>query len=159
MSQETNDLPKTIKRKMPKNTRRDSFYVSSDALKAEIRRFYETGKMSNELGVYIMKIIDGLATTQKFSSYTYLDEMKGDALLKIIRAINLKNVRIDGPSNAFSYFTTVTFHAFFNRIKQEKKCRATIEILQESLYDDLINENSFFREHILPASSLEGLDD
>ena len=48
-----------------------------------------------------------------------------------------KKYNLDSGNNPFSYFTTIAFHAFINRIKKEKKHRDVISEYQEVVYDQL----------------------
>ena len=66
--------------------------------------------------------------------------MIGDAVVKMVAAVKNKKFKIDSPSNPFSYFTTIAYHAFINRIKKEKKYRETIADYQEQIYGDLARE-------------------
>ena len=67
--------------------------------------------------------------------------MIGDAVVKMIAAVKNKKFNLESTSNPFSYFTTIAYHAFINRIKKEKKYRETITAYQDQLYSDLdINE-------------------
>ena len=66
--------------------------------------------------------------------------MIGDAVVKMIAAVKNKKFRIDSPSNPFSYFTTIAYHAFINRKKKEKKYRQTISDYQQQIYGELVNE-------------------
>lgn len=147
------------KLRLKKNPNAEKFYVAPEELRSQIQDFYNTDKMSNDLGRNILKVVNGLGSTRRFNEYSYLDEMKSDATMKIVRAISLKNFKVDTKTNPFSYFTTIAFHAFCNRIKLEKKNRETIDKLQVSIYDDLISENSDFKEHILEGYSPDRADD
>jgi len=52
----------------------------------------------------------------------------------MITALENKKFNL-GKTNPFSYFTTIAFHAFINRIKKEKKHRETITNYQEMMYE------------------------
>ena len=65
--------------------------------------------------------------------------MVGDAIVKMLSAIRSKRFDLTTGSNPFSYFTTIAFHAFINRIKKEKKQREVISEYQESVYQELMN--------------------
>jgi DNA-directed RNA polymerase specialized sigma24 family protein len=56
-------------------------------------------------------------------------------------ALKNKKYNVDTHNNPFSYFTTIAFHAFINRIKKEKKHRETITKYQETYYSDLMETN------------------
>ena len=66
--------------------------------------------------------------------------MIGDAVLKMWSAIRNKKFDVSTKNNPFSYFTTIAFHAFINRIKKEKKHRETIVKYQETFYADTMND-------------------
>ena len=66
--------------------------------------------------------------------------MIGDAIVKMFSALQSKKFNLDTGNNPFSYFTTIAFHAFINRIKKEKKQRQVISEYQEMVYDEVINE-------------------
>ena len=137
------------KPRIKKNMNGETFYIPPQILREQIQNFYDTGRMSNDLGNSIKRVVDGLGSSYRFSGYPYLEDMKGDAVLKIVRAINLKNFRTDSSTNPFSYFTTIAFHAFCNRIKVEKKAHETLAKIQDSHYEDILAENSFFGDHII----------
>jgi len=63
--------------------------------------------------------------------------MIGDAVVKMVAAVKNKKFNLDSGSNPFSYFTTIAYHAFINRIKKEKKYRQTISDYQEQIYGDM----------------------
>ena len=64
--------------------------------------------------------------------------MVGDAILKMYTALKNKKFRVDTGFNPFSYMTTVSFHAFINRIKKEKKHHEVINEYKEKVYNDLM---------------------
>ena len=66
--------------------------------------------------------------------------MVGDAIVKMFSALQSKKFNIDSGNNPFSYFTTIAFHAFINRIKKEKKQRQVVSDYQEMVYDELASE-------------------
>ena len=66
--------------------------------------------------------------------------MIGDAILKMFSALKFRKFNIDAGNNPFSYFTTIAFHAFINRIKKEKKHRETLTKYQETVYNEIMDE-------------------
>ena len=66
--------------------------------------------------------------------------MIGDAVVNMIAAVKNKKFNLESTSNPFSYFTTIAYHAFINRIKKEKKYRETINDYQEQVYGELAQE-------------------
>ena len=96
--------------------------------------------MPDELSMMIVKIANGLSYAPNFINYSYKDEMIGDAILKMFSALKGRKFDVSTNNNPFSYFTTIAYHAFINRIKKEKKHRETIMRYQETVYDDKISE-------------------
>ena len=66
--------------------------------------------------------------------------MVGDAIVKMFSALQSKKFDITTGNNPFSYFTTIAFHAFINRIKKEKKQRQVISDYQEMVYEELASQ-------------------
>ena len=129
---------KQSKRKSKKDK---PYYVNNKEFSVALRSFYESGDddIGEQLGTYIYKIATGLSYAPNFINYTYKEDMIGDAVYKMLLAIKNKKFDINSEYNPFSYFTTIAFHAFINRIKKEKKQREIIGEYQEAVYDDLIS--------------------
>ena len=108
----------------------------------ELRAYYKSDVISTELATYVKKIAEGLSFAPNFINYTYKDEMVGDAILKMVQALEYKKFDIENRDNPFGYFTTIAFHAFINRIKKEKRQREAINEYQEQVYQDLMNEGT-----------------
>jgi len=125
------------------------YYVNSKEFSQALEDFYKSGSddISEQLGTYIHKIATGLSYAPNFINYTYKDDMIGDAVYKMLLAIKNKKFKLDSGNNPFSYFTTVAFHAFINRIKKEKKQREIVSEYQESVYDELTS-NSDLSVHL-----------
>jgi DNA-directed RNA polymerase specialized sigma24 family protein len=62
--------------------------------------------------------------------------MIGDALIKMYSALKHKKYKFENNSNPFSYFTTIAYHAFINRIKKEKKHHQAITSYKEKVYEE-----------------------
>jgi hypothetical protein len=115
-------------------------YVNSDDFKRELQKYYDTDVMTEILGVYIKKIATGLSFLPNFINYTYKDDMIGDALIKMYSALKNKKYNFESNSNPFSYFTTIAFHAFINRIKKEQKHHETIKNYKSQVYDSMMTD-------------------
>ena len=115
-------------------------YVSSEDFKRELKKYYDTDEMTEILGVYIKKIATGLSYLPNFINYTYKDDMIGDALIKMYSALKNKKYNFESNSNPFSYFTTIAFHAFINRIKKEQKHHETIKNYKSQMYESMMND-------------------
>ena len=117
-------------------------YVNSKEFTQDIVEYYSSGgdEISEKLGESIFKIATGLSYAPNFINYSYKDDMVGDAIVKMFSALKSKKFNIDSGNNPFSYFTTIAFHAFINRIKKEKKQRQVVSDYQEMVYEELASE-------------------
>ena len=129
--------PKKSKTKKPKS----EHYVNGKEFLERIKTYYETDDLVDELSVMILKIANGLSYAPNFINYSYKDDMIGDAILKMFSALKNKKFNVESNNNPFSYFTTIAYHAFINRIKKEKKHRDTITKYQETIYDEKIGDS------------------
>jgi DNA-directed RNA polymerase specialized sigma24 family protein len=129
--------------KPKKKKKKKENYVNAKEFLQLIIVYYDSGsdEISRELGDSIYKIATGLSFAPNFINYSYREEMVGDALVKMVSAIHNKKFNVDSGYNPFSYFTTIAFHAFINRIKKEKRQKEVIEEYKESIYDDLMNSS------------------
>jgi DNA-directed RNA polymerase specialized sigma24 family protein len=105
----------------------------------------------------INKIAIGLSYAPNFINYSYKDEMVGDAILKMFSALKFRKFNVDTGNSPFSYFTTIAFHAFINRIKKEKRYRETITKYQETVYGDAMTDSAA-PVYVDPTCDLENND-
>jgi len=113
-------------------------YVNSREFEDEIKHFYKSNYISPKLGESINKIAHGLSYAPNFINYSYKDEMIGDAIVKMVSALKNKKFKLNSGFSPFSYFTTIAFHAFINRIKKENKHHAVLNEYREKVYTDLM---------------------
>lgn len=134
---------KPSKRK-PRAKKKDkpAHYVNAKEFTQDITTYYESGTddIGNKLGESIYKIATGLSYAPNFINYSYKDDMIGDAIVKMFSALQSKKFKLESGNNPFSYFTTIAFHAFINRIKKEKKQREVVAEYQEMVYDEVLNQ-------------------
>jgi len=82
---------------------------------------------TKRLGEIVVLTVDRVATQTKFRHYTYLDDMKAEAIYQSIRGIikfSLLKVNDAGQkSSSFSYLTQIITNAFRQILKKEKKNR------------------------------------
>ena len=129
-----------------KKPNKKTYYVSPKRFLQLLTEYYETDDLVEELAESTAKIAVGLSYSPNFINYSYKDEMIGDAVVKMIAAVKNKKFNLESTSNPFSYFTTIAYHAFINRIKKEKKYRETINDYQEQVYgsmaarDEIVNK-------------------
>ena len=110
------------------------YYIEPSVFKASLRKYYDSDILTDDLAENIKKIAYGLSYNASFINYTYKDDMIGDALIKMYSALKYKKFSFDKATNPFSYFTTIAYHAFVNRIKKEKRYRETIDNYQQEYY-------------------------
>ncbi len=117
-------------RKKPK-VPKEKFYVDPKKFDDEIVKYYETDVISNELAEMISKISNKLSFAGNFSGYTYREEMVGDGIVRMFKALISKKYNREKGTNPFSYFTRIAFNAFRNRIKKEKTIHDAHERYQQ----------------------------
>jgi DNA-directed RNA polymerase specialized sigma24 family protein len=147
----------TGKKRGPK-PKKTEFYVNPADFKQELVNFYASDNCTRELGDMIQKIAHGLSFSSNFINYTYKDEMVGDAIVKMYTAVKNKKFNIDSDYNPFSYFTTIAFHAFINRIKKEKKHTETLNIYKEKVYEQEMIDATDGRVYVKPNNEGEEVD-
>jgi hypothetical protein len=133
-------------------------YVNSREFEDEIRSYYKTDTMTDKLCESLNKIANGLSYAPNFMNYSYKEEMVGDAIVKMFSALKNKKFKIDCGFSPFSYFTTIAFHAFINRIKKEKKHHEAVNEYREKVYNDLMlnpDENGGAHIYIEPTGDDE----
>lgn len=89
------------------------------------------GKPTNRLIQSIMLLVDKFAQRANFRNYSYIDDMKGQALLQLsVVVLQFDEHRSENP-NPFSFYTTCIMNSFIKILKTEKKMR--------TIRDDLIS--------------------
>lgn len=115
------------KRVQPRKGKADKsrYYIDKDEYTREVVDYIENGVASDRLGELFMIHVDHYASSSCFKGYTYLDEMKSQARLFLLKYC--KSFKPDyGPKNnkkpnAFSYCTTIIHNAFLQIIQREKR--------------------------------------
>ena len=132
---------------MPKKKSKHN-YIDNEQLLQDILRWkaepdYET-KIPNYIGKYIVLIVDNLAKSGNFSGYSWLQEMKDDAIVTICRYIRNFNPEIS--SNPFAYFTKLAYHSFQSRIGLEKRYLEALSIMKEDA-EEIYHLDNMTDEH------------
>lgn len=120
-------------KKKRKKKEKQKFYVDPKEFDIEIMNYYSSGVISNNLAEMINKISHKLSFAGNFINYSYREEMVGDGVVRMMKALIAKKYDREKASNPFSYFTKIAFNAFRNRIKKEKHIHETHEKYQEQL--------------------------
>ncbi len=81
--------------------------------------------LTDYLGACILKIVEGLGTKANFKNYTWLDEMKSDAVEDLVKRIHNYNPENNnsgkGKGSAYIYTSFIASQAFLRRIQKEKR--------------------------------------
>ena len=87
--------------------------------------------------------------------------MIGDALIKMYSALKHKKFSFAKATNPFSYFTTIAYHAFINRIKKEKKHHEAVMKYRERVYEDYMSnpENTHGHVYVKPPDEENSFED
>lgn len=124
--------------------------VSTDVEKEALRKEFDEAMTrattktycTPRLGEIVVLTVDRVATQTKFRHYTYLDDMKAEAIYQSIRGItkfDLDKVNDAGQkSSSFSYLTQIITNAFRQILKKEKKNRE----IKDQAIEMALNEHS-----------------
>jgi hypothetical protein len=136
-----------MRKKGKKPVDKEKFYVEPKQFDEEIVKYYESGNMSDELALMVSKIAHKLSYAPNFINYTFREEMVGDGIIRMFKALMSKKYDREKGTNPFSYFTRIAFNAFRNRIKKEKHIRDTHEKYQNELILFSENYNTLVRNN------------
>ena len=150
---------KKPKAKKPKEKK--PYYIEPKIFKASLRKYYDSDILTDDLAENIKKIAYGLSYNGSFINYTYKDDMIGDALIKMYSALKHKKFDFSKATNPFSYFTTIAYHAFINRIKKEKKHHEAVTKYREHVYEDYMSnpENTHGHVYVKPPDEENSFED
>lgn len=137
----------------PKKT---EYYIDPVVFKQQLVDYYNKDINEAIIAESISKIAHGLSYSSNFINYTYKDEMIGDAIVKMFTAVKNKKFDINSEYNPFSYFTTIAFHAFINRIKKEKKHTEALNEYKSRFYEQEMLDSSDANIYIKPDGNDSG---
>lgn len=98
---------------------KQNYYVTNEELLPELKKFNQTGIMSEELGLMVLKIASGLANKGNFSNYTWKEDMINEGILAFLKFGRSFDPEIS--KNAFAYISMACYRAFVAYIKKQKK--------------------------------------
>ena len=115
---------------------KQKYYVNSKEFREQLKEYYDTDRMTDALAINVMKIAEGLSYNWRFINYTrnWKEEMVGDAILKMYHALEKKSFKLESEYNPFSYFNTIAWNCFSNRIKKENKQHEGLNEYRETEY-------------------------
>lgn len=117
-----------------------------EALREEFKIEFERAETKTyctpRLGEIVVLTVDRVATQTKFRHYTYLDDMKAEAIYQSIKGITKfdldKTNDVGQKSSSFSYLTQIITNAFRQILKKEKKNRE----IKDQAIEMALNEHS-----------------
>ena len=125
--------------------KKKNHYVDNERFFAEIVEYKKKCKiaesegkekpiLSEYIGKCIYLIAENLAHKPRFMNYSFVDEMKSDAIENCLMYFD--NFDSEKYSNPFAYFTQIIYYAFHRRINKEEKNRYIMyKKFQESILD------------------------
>lgn len=151
--------------------KKKNHYVDNERFLAEIKEYKtkckeaeadgkEKPRVSEYIGKCIYLIAENLAHKPRFMNYSYVDEMKSDAIENCLMYFD--NFDSDKYSNPFAYFTQIIYYAFHRRINKEEKNRYVMyKKFQESVLDTvdagLMLDND--GNHMIPTTMYDNIND
>ena len=120
----------------------------------------EKPRVSEYIGKCIYMIAENLSRKPRFMNYSFVDEMKSDALENCFLYFDNFNPAVS--SNPFAYFTQIIYYAFHRRINKEEKNRYIIyKKFQESVLDTdaagyMIDNDD---NHLITATMYDNIND
>lgn len=117
-------------------------------------------RVSEYIGKCIFLIAENLAHKPRFMNYSFVDEMKSDAIENCF--LYFDNFDPNKSHNPFAYFTQITYYAFHRRISNEEKNRYIIyKKFQESILNT--SDSSLMIDaddnHLISVSMYDNLND
>jgi DNA-directed RNA polymerase specialized sigma24 family protein len=114
------------KRERIKNRDQSRDYVNGPTLQKNILEWYDErsndpSEIPDIVVMAILQIIERLGTKYCYRNYSYLEEMKGDAIEACIKALQQRKYKAYEYDNPFAYFTQIANNAFINVINNEAK--------------------------------------
>lgn len=115
-------------------------YIDPQRLRSLIRDFKEDlkknpdAKMSDELGLCLIKLAKGFASRSCFSSYSYRTDFEMCAVEKMIKAV--EKIDPDDPRSPFAYLTQTCYRSIINYIKKEKKYAKVKDHVADYVYNE-----------------------
>ena len=126
---------KERKKRAANKTEKTSYYVRNADLLIEIANWQATKKMSNELGRMIQKIAEGLSRKPNWAGYTWIQDMRAEAVLTVIKY--LYNFNIEKSKNPFAYISTIVTNSYIGYLNTAKKHSKIKQALFDAIVDEL----------------------
>lgn len=141
-------------------------YINNEKLYEEMLKYHiacqeskEKGtlspRISNYIGECIMLVAENLAKRPNFCNYSFIDEMKSDAIENCVKYIY--NYNPYAYKNPFGYFTKIAWQAFVRRIQsEERQLYIKIKNMENSfIFDELYAEGAYSDGHQVSLTDLD----
>lgn len=115
-------------------------YVDRSEFEAELKEYYESDIMTDELCLKLEKIAKGLSYSPSFINYSYREDFVSDAIIKMYVALRDKKFSFENGSSPFSYFTTIAYNEFISRIKKEKRQYEAVTNYKQRVYEEMMSD-------------------
>lgn len=116
-------------------------------------------RINNYLGECLLKIAERMAYRPEFINYSFVDDMRLDAIENMIQYFDNFNPEIVGKRSGivtpFGYFSQVAYYAFARRITKEEKYRYTKYKILENVF---ISVDADSLEEYSPATNSKFAD-
>lgn len=94
------------------------------------------GRLTEGLGYSLMLLVNRYSKNLNWRNYSYVEEMKSNALLQLVRIALRFDERLS--KNPFSYLTQSTYNSFLQQLHAEKR--------QSAIRDSLIKELGLYQK-------------
>lgn len=148
--------------KEKKVKKKNEYYVNEHEFRAQLQAYYDSDMMTNDLGVTLQKIAEGLSYNHRFIRYSqsWREDMVGDAIVKMYSALEKKLYNIDSAFNPFSYFNRIAWNAFANRIKKEKGQHEGLNDYKDMVYmESMTGPDAMGHVYVKPMIEGDEYDD
>lgn len=103
--------------------KRKSKYLDKKELLATTIDALEKGVLTDKLAAMLQLLTKQYATSARFASYSYNDDMQSYAMVMLVRTWN--RFKPERSDNAFAFYTQCIKNSFKQYLKDEKKHRVT----------------------------------
>jgi len=114
-------------------------YATNKEILEELKLYHDTDIISEKLHFIFYNMCLGISNKPNFVNYTFREDMSSDAYQKCLKVVAKFDMSRNNP---FTYFSTVIHNVFYDALKKYKREQDIKELLQERLYDDVINRHS-----------------
>lgn len=127
-----------------KKATKDEYYIDPHEFAACIKEYYETedDKCANyeKLGKFFLKLAKRMITASSFARYSWKEDMIGEALIKMTKALRNKKYSFEFGSSPFSYYSQIAYWSFCAVIKSEKKQAEIARKYREEKFAEMFRE-------------------